>query len=372
MSFTAQDSSYMARAIQLARKGWFTTRTNPRVGCVLVKDGQIIGAGWHEKPGFAHAEINALQQAGDATKGATAYVTLEPCAHYGKTGPCAEALVKAGVVRVVAAMLDPNPLVAGKGMQILADAGIKVEHGLMQSEAKKLNPGFIKRMTKGLPRVVAKVAVSLDGRTAMASGESQWITGAAARRDVQRLRAESGAIITGSGTVVIDNPSMNVREQAYTANPHFVQPLRVIIDSQNLVEPDANIFANEGICWLVTGNVSTKDYPANVEQKQVALLPGKNGVSHHKVDLKFLLTILADAGINDVLIEAGSGLVGAFAEQGLIDELAVYMAPKLMGSAARPMMQLPFETMQQNIELSLSDVRQIGDDLRLTYHFKKV
>lgn len=372
MSFTSQDSSYMARAIQLARKGWFTTRTNPRVGCVLVKDGQIIGEGWHEKPGYAHAEINALNLAGDNAHGATAYVTLEPCAHHGKTGPCAEALVKAGVVRVVAAMLDPNPLVSGKGMQILQNAGIKVEHGLMSSEAQQLNQGFIKRMTTGLPRVVAKIGMSLDGRTAMANGESQWITGADARRDVQRLRAESDAIITGSGTVVIDNPSMNVREQAYTANPHFVQPLRVIIDSQNLVEPDANIFANEGACWLITGNVSTKDYPANVEQKQVGLLPGKNGVSHHKVDLKVLLTMLADAGINDVLIEAGSGLVGAFAEQGLLDELAVYMAPKLMGSAARPMMQLPFQAMQQNIELSLSDVRQIGDDLRLTYHFKKV
>lgn len=371
MSFTTQDSSYMARAIKLARKGWFTTRTNPRVGCVLVKDEQIIGEGWHEKPGFAHAEINALNRAGDNARGATAYVTLEPCAHHGKTGPCAEALVEAGVVRVVAAMLDPNPLVSGKGMQILQSAGTKVEHGLMQTQAEQLNLGFIKRMTTGLPRVVAKIGMSLDGRTAMASGESQWITGADARHDVQRLRAESGAIITGSGTVVIDDPSMNVRESAYIANPHFAQPIRVIIDSQNIVEPNAKIFSNEGHCWLVSGDLSEKDYPANVEQKKIALLPGKDKISHHKIDLKTLLMLLAEDGVNDVLIEAGSGLVGAFIEQELVDELVVYMAPKLMGSAARPMLQLPLETMQQNIELTLGNIRQIGNDLRLNYYFKK-
>lgn len=371
MSFTAQDSSYMARAIQLARKGWFTTRTNPRVGCVLVKDKQIIGEGWHEKPGFAHAEINALNLATESTQGSTAYVTLEPCAHYGKTGPCAEALAKAGVARVVAAMLDPNPLVAGKGMQILADAGIKVEHGLMQGEAEKLNPGFINRMTKGLPRVVAKIAMSLDGRTAMASGESQWITGADARRDVQRLRAESGAVITGSGTVVIDNPSLNVREQAFTANPHFTQPVRVIIDSQNIVEPDAKIFGHEGSCWLVGGHLSAKDYPENVEQKLVPLLPGKENVSHHKVDLKVLLQELAKSGVNDVLVEAGSGLVGAFVEQGLLDELVVFVAPKLMGSSARPLMTLPIDAMQGNIQLKLIHSRSVGDDLKLTYKVVK-
>ncbi|GGF05020.1 bifunctional diaminohydroxyphosphoribosylaminopyrimidine deaminase/5-amino-6-(5-phosphoribosylamino)uracil reductase RibD [Kangiella profundi] len=371
MSFTAQDSSYMAQAIQLARKGWFTTRTNPRVGCVLVKDGQIIGQGWHEKPGYAHAEINALNVAGDNARGATAYVTLEPCAHHGKTGPCAEALVEAGVVKVVAAMLDPNPLVSGKGMQILQNAGIKVEHGLMSSEAQQLNPGFIKRMTTGLPRVVAKIGMSLDGRTAMANGESQWITGADARRDVQRLRAESGAVITGSGTVVIDNPSMNVREPAYITNPHFTQPIRVIIDSQNIVEPDAKIFSNEGHCWLVSGHLSVKDYPDNVEQKKVELMPSKDKMSHHKINLKALLMMLAEAGIDDVLIEAGSGLVGSFIEQELVDELVVYIAPKLMGSAARPMALLPLETMQQNLELKLGDIRQIGNDLRLNYYFKK-
>ncbi|WP_026309345.1 bifunctional diaminohydroxyphosphoribosylaminopyrimidine deaminase/5-amino-6-(5-phosphoribosylamino)uracil reductase RibD [Kangiella aquimarina] len=371
MSFTTQDSSYMARAIQLARKGWFTTRTNPRVGCVLVKDEQIIGEGWHEKPGFAHAEINALNRAGDNARGATAYVTLEPCAHHGKTGPCAEALVEAGVVKVVSAMLDPNPLVSGKGMQILQNAGIEVEHGLMREQAEQLNLGFIKRMTTGLPRVVVKIGMSLDGRTAMASGESQWITGTDARRDVQRLRAESGAVITGSGTVVIDDPSMNVRESAYIANPHFAQPIRVIIDSQNIVEPNAKIFSNEGHCWLVSGHLSEKDYPANVEQKTVALLPGKDKISHHKIDLKALLMLLAETGVNDVLIEAGSGLVGAFIEQEMVDELVVYMAPKLMGSAARPMVQLPLETMQQNIELTLGNIRQIGNDLRLNYYFKK-
>lgn len=367
MSFTAQDSSYMARAIQLARSGWFTTRINPRVGCVLVKDGQIIGEGWHEKPGFAHAEINALNHADESAKGATAYVTLEPCAHHGKTGPCAEALVEAGVARVVAAMLDPNPLVAGKGMAILQQAGIITEHGLMQGEAEQLNPGFIKRMTQGLPRVVAKVAMSVDGRTAMASGESQWITGPAARRDVQRLRAESGAVITGSGTAVIDNPSMNVREQAYISNPHFTQPIRIIIDSQNIVEPAARIFGNQGACWLVSGHLSGKDYPANVEQKLVPLLQGDDNVSHHKVDLKALLQQLAKAGVNDVLVEAGSGLVGAFIEQGLVDQLVVFMAPKLMGSSARPLATLPIDTMQSNIQLKLLDSRVVGEDLKLTY-----
>lgn len=364
MNFNADDSRYMARAIQLARRGWFTTRTNPRVGCLLVKDHTVIGQGWHEKPGLPHAEVNAIfdaEQHGHDTTGATAYVTLEPCSHHGKTPPCAEGLVNAGVSKVICGMTDPNPQVSGRGIKILQDAGIEVMSGLMEQEAMALNPGFIKRMTSDLPRVVAKTAVSLDGRTAMASGESKWITGAEARQQVQQLRAAAGAIITGAGTVTADNPSMNVRDKTFLQNHYFEQPLRVVIDSQQQVATSAQIFANEGECWLVNTQRHENQYPSNVRQKTIAANEGR-------VDLKALLQALATAGVNDVLLETGSELLGAFLQHNLVDELVVFMAPKLLGSHARSLAQLSFEAMSQAINLELKDVRQVGQDLKLTYN----
>ena len=368
MSFNSNDARFMARALQLARRGWFTTRSNPRVGCVLVNDinGKltVIGEGWHQKAGFAHAEVNAMEHAkayGHDVNGATAYVTLEPCSHEGKTPPCAKGLVDAGVSQVICAMTDPNPQVAGRGIQMLRDAGISVGSGLMEQEAKELNLGFIKRMTSGIPRVVAKTAVSVDGRTAMASGESQWITGPEARAEVQRLRAQSGAVITGSGTVLFDNPSMNVRDKDLVGDPYFEQPYRVIIDSKHQVKPDSEIFKNQGQCWLVSASKRQETFSANVTLYQVAA--GEDGF----VDLRGLLKLLAEEGINDVLVEAGSELLGAFLQLDLIDELQVFMAPKLLGSAAKPMAKLPFDTMSQAINLELQDVRQIGQDLKLTY-----
>ncbi|MRX28681.1 bifunctional diaminohydroxyphosphoribosylaminopyrimidine deaminase/5-amino-6-(5-phosphoribosylamino)uracil reductase RibD [Kangiella sp. HZ709] len=365
MNFSKQDSIYMARAIELAKKGWFTTRANPRVGCVIVKNDQIISEGWHEKAGLDHAEINAINNASQDLTGATVYVTLEPCSHFGKKPPCALALAKAGIVKVICAMQDPNPLVAGKGIAQLIEAGIQVETGLMELEATQLNSGFINRMTLGLPRVVIKSAISLDGKIAMASGESQWITGEQARADVQQLRAESCAIITGTGTVINDNPSLNVRDTKFLNKSYFEQPLRVVIDSQGLLDADAKIFQQQGEVWLVTGNWQNKNYPANVNQEIVDTNEFGN------VDLYQLLLQLADRGINQVLVEAGSGLAAAFLERGLADELVVYMAPKILGSSAMSAYQLPFDKMSQSIGVDLKDVRHFGDDLKLSYSVKK-
>lgn len=367
MNFNANDSRFMARALQLAQRGYYTTRTNPRVGCVLVKDHSIIGDGWHQQPGLAHAEINAIadaQKRGYSTEGATAYVTLEPCSHFGKTPPCAQSLIDAGVLKVVCAMPDPNPQVSGRGIKLLQDAGVVVLSGLMEKDAQSLNLGFIKRMREGLPRVVAKMAVSADGRTAMASGESQWITGPNARQEVQRLRASSGAIITGSGTVNYDDPSMNVRQQQYLDDPYFTQPLRVVIDSKGQISPQAKIFKQQGDCWLITKD-SDSNLPTNLPNN-VRIQTIKTDNDGY-VDLIELLKRLASEGINDVLLEAGSELLGAFLQQKLVDELIIFMAPKLLGSMAKPMAALPFDTMEQAIHLELKDLRQIGQDLKLTY-----
>lgn len=387
MSFNQNDSRFMARAIQLAQRGWYTTRSNPRVGCVLVKnktkntvhasantlvnkekEPQIIGQGWHQKPGLAHAEVNAIADARanhHDVSGATAYVTLEPCSHFGKTPPCAQGLIDAGVSEVVCAMTDPNPQVSGRGIKMLQDAGIEVRTGLMEQEARELNLGFIKHMTTGLPRVNAKIAISVDGRTAMASGESQWITGTEARQEVQRLRAESGAIITGSRTVVIDNPSMNVRTAEFLNDQYFKQPLRVVVDSQGIVESSAQLFSNDGDCLIVGVRKDDASFPSNVSHK--SLVSEETG----KVDLKLLLQELAQQGINDVLLESGSDLLGAFLEQKLVDQITVFMAPKLLGSNGNPLATLPFDTMAQNIQLELMDVRQMGQDLKLTYRVGK-
>ncbi len=364
MSFSAQDHVYMARAIQLAKKGWFTTRSNPRVGCVMVKNGVVLAEGWHQKAGLNHAEVNAIESARSDLEGATAYVTLEPCSHFGKRPPCAQAIINIGIKKVICAMGDSNPLVAGKGIEQLKNAGLEVQVGLMESEAKQLNQGFIKRMQTGMPKVVIKSAISLDGKIAMASGESQWITGQEARADVQRLRAESCAIVTGSGTVIQDDPSMNVREIEFLQDELFNQPLRVVVDSQGLVDSDAKIFQQEGEAWLATSQWQNKDYPATVNQEIIKT------TESGKINLLELLLKLGEQGINQVLVEAGSGLTGAFIEQGLADELVIYMAPKLLGSNAQSVFRLPFDKMTQSIDLNLVETRQIGEDLRFTCRIK--
>jgi diaminohydroxyphosphoribosylaminopyrimidine deaminase/5-amino-6-(5-phosphoribosylamino)uracil reductase len=358
------DHHYMARAIQLAKKGLYSTRTNPRVGCVLVRGGDIVGEGWHVYPGGPHAEIHALQQAGSKAKDATAYVTLEPCSHHGKTPPCVDALIEAGVARVVAAMVDPNPLVAGEGLKKLAQADIEVESGLLESQAQALNPGFIKRMSRGLPWVRIKLAMSLDGRTAMASGESQWITDVAARQDVQKLRARSCAILTGIGTLVDDNPSLNLRlggaELDMDREPE--QPLRVVLDSQLQASPDAKMFALPGDNVILTCATDISHF--SHDRVRVVQLPaGDRG----RIDLTSALQWLARQGINEVHVEAGNILCGGLLEAELVDEMIIYMAPHIMGDAARGLFHLPeLAHMQQRIGLDITDIRAVGKDWRIT------
>ncbi|MDP3584801.1 MAG: bifunctional diaminohydroxyphosphoribosylaminopyrimidine deaminase/5-amino-6-(5-phosphoribosylamino)uracil reductase RibD [Thiobacillus sp.] len=344
----------MARALQLAARGLFTTSPNPRVGCVIVKDGQVIGEGWHQRAGTPHAEIHALGQAGDAARGATVYVTLEPCSHHGRTPPCAEALVNAGVARVVAAMRDPNPLVAGGGIDMLTLAGIHAEVGLMEAEAHALNPGFISRMTRQRPWVRLKTAATLDGKTALANGASQWITGEAARADVQQLRARACAILTGSGTVLADNPRMTVRELDIGR-----QPLRVIVDSGLRTPAAAAILPA-----LVACHHAPPTARAALEQTgaDVIELPGIDG----RVDLAALLTLLAQRGVNELHVEAGAALNGALLAAGLVDEWVAYVAPMAVGDDARGLFAMPaLTTLADAARFRLADVRQIGGDLRL-------
>lgn len=363
------DSRMMARALQLAYKGLYTTEPNPRVGCVLVRDGEIVGEGWHARAGEGHAEVNALAQAGAQARGATAYVTLEPCSHTGKTPPCADALIEAGVARVVAAMQDPNPLVAGKGLARLRQAGLEVECGLQEAEARALNPGFIKRMQTGMPYVRVKLAMSLDGRTAMASGESQWITGPDARSDVQRLRARSGAVISGADAVLLDDSALTVRAaelglpEAEAAAAAASQPLRVLVDGRLRVPLENRLFREPGpllvACKLLRGRVQGYVFAG----AELLTLPDK---TQEYVDLKALLQELAKRGCNEVLVESGAGLAGAFVNAGLVDELVVYMAPRLLGSQARPLLDLPFEKMAEAMQLEVTDMRVVGRDWRIT------
>ena len=358
-TFTADDHQFMALALRLAEDGLFTTTPNPRVGCVLVKDGQIIGQGAHLKAGEPHAEVMALRDAEqkfpNSIKGATAYVTLEPCSHFGRTPPCANALVDAGVARVVVAMQDPNPKVAGNGLHILATAGINVECGLMEAQARELNIGFVTRMTNHKPYVRVKIAASLDGRTALANGESKWITGEAARQDVQQWRARSCAILTGVGTVLADNPQMNVRI------PTTRQPLKIIVDSQLRTPADANI--------LKDGNVLIA-YSQGTEAQKLALnAAGAELIqvgNQPKVGLKTLLNALAERGINEVMVEAGQTLNGALLAAGLVDEFIFYYAPLILGTDARGMLAIPaLQSMQDRIALQIVDTRQIGPDIRV-------
>lgn len=358
------DAHYMARAIELARKGLYTTHPNPRVGCVIVRDGQIVGEGWHVRAGEPHAEVHALRAAGALARGATAYVTLEPCSHHGRTPPCAEGLVNAGVARVVAAMQDPNPEVAGRGLKRLADAGIEVRCGVLESQARALNQGFLKRMEHGLPFVRVKLAMSLDGRTAMASGESQWITGPAARSAVQRLRAQASVVITGADTVLADGARLTVRadelglDAEQTALTMSRAPLRVLIDGRLRVPLDAPFF-KAGPALVATCVPPAEQYRTGPE---CLVIPGENG----QIDLRQLLLALAARDVNEVLVEAGPRLAGAFAEQGLVDEYQIFIAAKFLGSTARPLLELPLTRMSEASELKIIEMRAVGDDWRVT------
>ena len=358
------DAHYMARAIELARKGLYTTHPNPRVGCVIVRDGQIVGEGWHVRAGEPHAEVHALRAAGALARGATAYVTLEPCSHHGRTPPCAEGLVNAGVARVVAAMQDPNPEVAGRGLKRLADAGIEVRCGVLEAQARALNQGFLKRMEHGLPFVRVKLAMSLDGRTAMASGESQWITGPAARSAVQRLRAQASVVITGADTVLADGARLTVRadelglDAEQTALAMSRAPLRVLIDGRLRVPLDAPFF-KAGPALVATCVPPAEQYRTGPE---CLVIPGENG----QIDLRQLLLALAARDVNEVLVEAGPRLAGAFAEQGLVDEYQIFIAAKFLGSTARPLLELPLIRMSEASELKIIEMRAVGDDWRVT------
>ena len=355
---SAADYRWMARALTLARRGLYSVDPNPRVGCVLVREGAIVGEGWHERAGEAHAEVIALAAAGDRARGATAYVTLEPCCHYGRTPPCTEALLHAGVARVVAAMRDPNPQVAGQGLAILREAGVAVDCGLLEAEARALNPGFIQRMTQSRPFIRLKLAMSLDGRTALASGESQWLTGDAARQDVQRLRARSSAILTGIGTVLADDPGLNVRLPDVSR-----QPLRVILDTGLRTPPTAKTLQLPGSVLIFT-TVADPDRQAPLQQAGAAIVVVRK--AGQGLDLPAVLAELARRECNEVHVECGPTLSGAWLQAGLVDELVIYMAPLLLGDQARGLFQLPVLTrMSERTELDVLETRAVGKDWRL-------
>lgn len=377
--FTNADHQFMAEAIQLAWRGLYTTHPNPRVGCVLVKAGEVVGRGWHQVAGEGHAEVNALRQAGANARGATAYVSLEPCSHHGKTPPCAEALITAGVARVVSAMEDPNPKVSGRGHQLLAAAGIETACGLLQAQAETLNPGFNKRMRSGLPWVWLKSAMSVDGRIAMANGESQWITGPQARADVQRLRARVEAIVTGVETIIADDAALTVRPDSWpqpvTGDDPLagwcwpqglapVQPLRVVVDSHLRTPATASILKQPGSTLITCIELDeSKAQPLRAAGADIMVLPADNG----RVDLKALLQALVQREVNEVLVEAGAVMAGACVRQRLVDEWICYMAPKLMGSSARPVLDMDLQAMSEARGLHLTDLRQLGQDIRMTY-----
>ena len=358
----AADSQWMAQALRLAERGLYTTSPNPRVGCVLVRESRVVGEGWHERAGEPHAEVHALRAAGKLARGATAYVTLEPCSHHGRTPPCADALIAAGVSRVVAAMQDPNPLVAGQGLKKLRAAGIEVECGLMETAARELNIGFVSRMTRGTPWVRSKIAASLDGHTALANGTSKWITGEAARRDVQHWRARSCAVLTGIGTVLADDPKLNVRELTTGR-----QPLRVVLDSQLRISPEASILSGGTLVYTVSSDV-TSLAALRAKGAEVVTLAGSDG----KVALSAVLRDMEKRGINEVLVEAGRTLNGALLKAGLVDELVLYLAPQLLGDAARGLADIGELTqLQQRVALQWNDVRQVGNDLRIVARISK-
>ncbi|GAC18394.1 bifunctional diaminohydroxyphosphoribosylaminopyrimidine deaminase/5-amino-6-(5-phosphoribosylamino)uracil reductase RibD [Paraglaciecola arctica] len=370
--FSKIDHQMMVRAIQLAKRGEYTTTPNPNVGCVISSSqGVILGEGWHKKAGTPHAEVHALQQAGNKAQGATAYVTLEPCSHYGRTPPCADSLIAAGVTRVVAAMVDPNPQVSGNGLAKLQEAGIKTEHGLLQTSAEQLNRGFIKRMRTGKPWVTVKLAASLDGKTALGNGLSQWITGPLARQDVQRHRAKCCAILSGSGTVIADNPMLNVRYAELNlaadvlSQKDLRQPLRILLDGRNqlpstltCLQPFENNLA--GNVLLINGQPSVQQFSQHVNQWQAPF----NG---NKLDLIKVMSKLGEMQLNHIWVEAGAKLAGALLQNNLIDELILYQAPKLIGGAGQNLFDtMPIEMMDKVINLTWTDIRQVGVDVKMT------
>ena len=364
MSFTEADHRYMARAIRLAKQGLYTTDPNPRVGCVIVNNDNIVGEGWHERTGEAHAEIHALKQAGEQAQQATVYVTLEPCCHQGKTPPCSDALINAGVAKVVIAMRDPHSRVNGGGITQLEQAGIEVATGLLQQQAEALNPGFIKRMQQGRPFVRSKLAMSIDGRTAMASGESKWITSEASRQDVQQLRARSSAIVTGVGTVLADDPSMNVRLEGIER-----QPLRVIVDTNLSMPETAKMLSLPGRTIIMTcsDDDDAKQCLENAGAEIISMPYCKTSV-----DMESVLDKLGQMEVNEVLLETGATLSGAMLRAGLIDELVIYMAPIVMGDSARGLFHLPeLQMMDERIDLDIVDMRAIDKDWRITATVKQ-
>ncbi len=354
---------FMQRALELARRGLYTTDPNPRVGCVLVRDGVIVGEGWHQWAGQAHAEVAALADAGANAHGATAYVTLEPCCHYGRTPPCTDALIAAGVRRVVAAMQDPNPRVAGQGLARLARAGIETGSGLLETEARQLNPGFCQRMTTGLPWVRSKLASSLDGRTALLNGESRWISGEASRQDVHRLRARSSAILTGIDTVLADDARLTVRlESADTpVNP----PLRVVLDSRLRLPAHAALCDGSAPTLVITTAPDSSRGGARLpDTVRVARVRADSAGQPH---LAAVLALLGEEGCNEVMVEAGAGLNGALLQAGLVDEWIIYLAPVILGDQARGLFHLPALTrMADRYALQISEVTRMGADIRLT------
>ncbi|MGO2344075.1 bifunctional diaminohydroxyphosphoribosylaminopyrimidine deaminase/5-amino-6-(5-phosphoribosylamino)uracil reductase RibD [Vibrio litoralis] len=377
--FSAFDYQMMTQAIALAKQGIYTSAPNPNVGCVITKDQTVIGQGAHLKAGQPHAEVHALRQAADQVTGATAYVTLEPCSHYGRTPPCAEALIKAQVARVVCAMQDPNPQVAGRGIQMLREAGIQVDVGLLEQDVINLNPGFIKRMKTGMPFVQLKLAASLDGKTALANGDSQWITGPKARQDVQAYRAKAGAILSTAKTVIDDNASLNVRWQDLPESIQAVyqqdslrQPVRVVLDRQAKLQgieyADLKLWQQQG--EILTLHDSAIEVPTSFKPSQQSVVAK---VVEQQFDLPSVLKQLADEhNINHIWVEAGAQLAASLIEQNCVDELIVYLAPKLMGTDGRGLTQLcGLSSMSDVIELDIQDVRMVGSDIRLTAAIKQ-
>ncbi len=348
MNFSKNDTRFMSLALKLARQGRYGVKSNPMVGCVITKDGKILAQGYHQNFGAPHAEINALAQINHQAQGATLYANLEPCVHQGKTPPCTQAIIDAGIKRVVIATLDPNPLVSGKGVAMLENANISVEIGLLEGESKELNRGFIKRMQTGLPFVTCKIAMSIDGKTSMASGQSKWITAIPARIDVQKLRAKNQAILTGSGTVLSDNPFMTLRLDNISNTP-----LRAVIDSKNQIhDPKLNIFSNDAPTQIFN--------PSNTKT-----------TNSGKLDLQDVLLQLGKQDINNVLLEAGPKLIGAMTKAGLVDEFIIYIAPILMGSDAISMINIAIQNINECLALAIKDMRMVGEDIKITVTLKQ-
>jgi diaminohydroxyphosphoribosylaminopyrimidine deaminase/5-amino-6-(5-phosphoribosylamino)uracil reductase len=364
--FSDYDRLAMQRALSLAARGLTTTDPNPRVGCVIAHGTQTVAEGWHARAGEAHAEVVALQAAGEQAAGATVYVTLEPCCHHGRTPPCVEALVQARVARVVFAATDPNPQVNGRGAEALRSAGIAVEAGLMESEALELNCGFVKRMQQGRPWVRLKLAMSLDGRTALAGGASRWISGDAARQDVQRWRARSSAILTGIGTVLADDPRLDVRVPGDTAAGEARQPLRVVLDTRLRTPPQARLLSAGGEVLILTGQVALQDARAGASLSGRGARIESVPVVAGRLALGAVLERLAELEVNEVQVEAGATVAGELVRQSLVDELLLYVAPKLLGDKARPLFELPeLRALNEAYAFRLIGTRQLGDDLRL-------